>query len=370
VNVPFANLTQLHATLQPGLSEAMMQVVQAGYFVGGAAVQQFETAFAHAIGVRHAVGTGNGTDALVLILKALNLQPTDEVIVPAFGCMPTAEAVTLAGGRVIFADVHPAWFTLDITDVERKITAHTKAVIIVHLFGQGTPLEPFHQLCAKYGLSLIEDCAQAHLTRIGDRYAGSHGVAAAFSFYPTKNLGALGDGGCVVTNNEVLATTIRRLGNHGALQRNDHLIEGMNSRLDTLQAALLMLKLKYLQSWNAERRLIAQKYRQLLQGVPGLLLPDEAPGTEHSYHLYTVRCAQRDELKIFLAGQGIETLIHYPYVIPSLPPYVHQHGHLPFPVATDISLQILSLPLYPGLTDAQIQWVARWVRDFFEGAGR
>jgi dTDP-4-amino-4,6-dideoxygalactose transaminase len=365
--IPYIDLQR---QLSPRLREVIDEVLNQGQYVGGEAVHQFEEAFARKLGVKYCIGTGSGTDALFLILKALNLPPGSEVITPAWSCMPSAETITLAGYRPVFCDVDNTYMVVWPEEVEKKITPRTRAVVAVHLYGQAAPVEALRDLCAAQNIYLIEDCAQAHLSYEKDKPAGTFGVAAAFSFYPTKNLGALGDGGCVVTEDETLALHIRKLANHGSLppRQYDYEMEGLNSRLDTLQAAVLNFRLCMLEERNARRRKIALRYREVLSGIPELELPEERPGTHHSWHIYCLRTTQRDALRAYLKDRGIETLVHYPVALP-LTPAFERYGHTPadFPVAASLPGKVLSLPVFPELTDDEIERVAQAVSDFFQG---
>lgn len=348
------------------MDAALKSVFQASHFIGGEFVKKFETEFAQAYHQKHCIGTGNGTDALFIILKALGVGPGDEVITPAFSCIASAETISLTGATVVFADVETDTYTLDIRDVQRKITSNTKAVIAVHLYGQAAAATELKKICDQQKIWLIEDCAQAHLTEENKKLAGTFGIAAAFSFYPTKNLGAYGDAGCVLTSDDRLAEKMRRLGNHGALQKDDHTLEGSNSRLDALQAAVLSVKLKYLPAWNAKRIQHAERYTSHLSDVTGIQTPLVRTGTHHTFHIYAIRTQQRNELKEFLASHGIETMIHYPKGLPFTSAYTFLH-HSPtdFPVTAQLQDQLLSLPVYPELTEDSITYIAEKIRLFF-----
>jgi dTDP-4-amino-4,6-dideoxygalactose transaminase len=313
--------------------------------------------------VRHCIATGNGTDSLFLCLKALGITAGDEVITPAFSWISSAEVITMCGASPVFADID-ATYTIDPAEVSKKITPKTKAVVAVHLYGQMCHMKELTALCKKHKLFLVEDCAQAHLSNEGGRYAGTFSDAAAFSFYPTKNLGAYGDAGCVVTANEVLAERIRRLSNHGALVKDDHTMEGMNSRMDTLQAAVLLSKLPHLARWNDQRRQYASQYQSRLVAMPDIVAPHERPNTCHTFHLFAIRAKRRDALKSFLEEKGIQTLIHYPRALTNLPPYKNQSCR--FPVAEQIEAEILSLPLYPELSTESVDYVCDQVIAFYK----
>jgi dTDP-4-amino-4,6-dideoxygalactose transaminase len=366
VKIPFNNLKLQYESIKDEVNRALADVFQGGQFIGGDPVRNFESAFSNLLHVNHCIGTGNGTDSLFIILKSLQIGPGDEVITPAFGCIPSSEVISLACAKPVFAEVDPIYYTLDPEDVQRKITSRTKAIIAVHLYGQAAPVDQLKKICEDQNIILIEDCAQAHLTDLAGKPAGTWGIASAFSFYPTKNLGAYGDAGCIVTQNALLAETMRRFANHGALQKEDHQFEGTNSRLDTLQAAILSIKLNYLKQWNEQRRVLARHYQETLKSIDSLVLPRERPESTHTFHLFGIRTPYRDSLKKYLAAQGIETLIHYPKGLPYTDAYAQYHAKPEdFPVTYELQNQILSLPLYPGLSNDQIQFIAESIRRYF-----
>ena len=366
--IPFVDLRLQYESIQPEIDQAVKEVFTKAQFISGELVKKFEHEFSTVLGVKHCIGTGNGTDSLFLILKALGIGPGDEVITPAFSCIPSAECVTLTGATVVFADVDDQYYTLDPADVERKITSKTKAVIAVHLYGQAAPLTQLQSLCNQHKIYLIEDCAQAHLTKENNKLAGTVGVASAFSFYPTKNLGAYGDAGCITTQDDQLAEKLRRLANHGALKKDDHHIEGTNSRLDTLQAAILSVKLKHLHLWNQQREEIAKLYSSLMNSNPNITVPPVRKDSVHTVHIYAIRTKKRDALKQHLTEQGVETLIHYPQGLPYTRAYQYKsHLAKDFPVTAALQNEVLSLPVYPGLTNAQVTLVAENIKNYFLG---
>jgi dTDP-4-amino-4,6-dideoxygalactose transaminase len=302
-----------------------------------------------------------------MALKALGIGPGDEVITPAFSWISSAETITLCNAKPVFADVHPETYTLDPDLIEPLITKRTRAVIAVHLYGQAAHISRIRKICKKWGLYLIEDCAQAHLTEENGKIAGTFGDAGAFSFYPTKNLGAYGDAGCVVTHRTTLARHMRRLGNHGALQKDDHLIEGFNSRMDVIQAAFLSAKLPYLGQWNTLRRAHAALYTRLLSGIDQVIPPAERPGTTHTFHLYVIRAKKRDQLKTYLETQGIQAIIHYPRALPNTKAYAHlKLDNTSISVSRTLEKEVLSLPIYPELSDRKIRYVTRNIEDFYK----
>jgi dTDP-4-amino-4,6-dideoxygalactose transaminase len=335
----------------PDVREAIDRVIARGWFVLGPEVDAFESEFAAAMGAAHAVGVGTGTDAIALILRALNIGPGDEVVTTPLSAAYTALAIMMAGARPVFADIDPSRLTLDPEQAARAITPLTRAILPVHLYGQPADMSALERLAARHNLALVEDCCQAHLATAGGRPVGTIGVAGAFSFYPTKNLGAMGDGGAVVTNDRSLAERIRRLRNGGQRDRYRHDEFGVNSRLDEMQAAILRARLPRLPEWTARRRAIAAAYRSALAGGPVEVPPEHDPG--HVYHLFVVRAAGRAELQSHLMSSGIETFVHYPVPIPRQPAMAGVDAH-DCPVATRVCDDVLSLPLHPGLTDAEV----------------
>jgi len=366
ITVPFVDLKLQYLSIKAELDAVLHSTLDDCYFVGGARVNTFESQFAKQLGVKHVIGVGNGTDALYIILKMLGLKQGDEVITPALSWISTSETISQTGATPVFADIDADSYTINPIEVEKKISPRTKAVLAVHLYGNAAHITTLKALCEKHSLHLIEDCAQAHFTNENNRLAGTFGIASAFSFYPTKNLGAYGDAGAIVTNNEALAIHMRRYANHGALKKDDHEMEGVNSRLDTLQAAILSVKLKHILSWTSKRIANAMKYHQLLKNIPEVRLPETRTSTTHTFHLYVIRTDRRNELKAYLDRNGIETSIHYPQALPNLTAYNHLgHKSTDFPVASAYQNQILSLPIYPELTDAQIEYVCNTIQRFF-----
>lgn len=363
--MPFADLAAQHAALRPELDAAMQRVIQKSAFIRGEEVDLFEKEFARAFGVRHCISCANGTDALYIALRALGIGPGDEVIVPAHTWISTAETVTQAGGQVVFADTLEGQFVLDPADVTRKISPRTKGIMVVHLYGLPAPMTELEKLAKKHGLWIIEDCAQAHLAEYEGRKVGTFGKIATFSFYPGKNLGAMGDAGAIVTQDDKLAEWMTLYARHGG--KGDHLIEGINSRLDGLQAAILRVKLPHLENWTRRRIEAAQRYDELLQGIPGLRIPDRPRDRRHVYHLYAILADRRDELQAFLKQRGIETVVNYRKALPFLPAY-SRLGHRPadFPVAHRSQEATLSLPLFPEITETQQKTVQMALAGFYQ----
>lgn len=370
MQVPFVDLSAQYKAHRTDFDNAIAGVIRSNAFVGGRPVQEFERSFAEAYGVRHCVACGNGTDAIYIVLRMLGIGPGDEVITTAASWISTSETISQAGATPVFVDVDEH-FLIDVDLLEKAITARTRAVIPVHLYGQAAPMERIAALCAARGLLLIEDCAQAHFAEWRGRRVGTFGAAGTFSFYPGKNLGAWGDAGAIITNDDGLARKSRMYANHGALVKHQHEMEGINSRMDGLQAALLTAKLRFIESWTSARQRVAATYDRLLAGVGDLELPAVRPGATHVYHLYVIRTAQRDALKAFLADRGIETAVHYPTALPLLPAY-RRFGILPasIPRAAGNQQRILSLPIYPELRGDMIEYVTDSIRAFFGRAGR
>ncbi len=366
--IPVFDLTRQYAGLKEEIDAAIGRVLARGRFILGEEVATFEEEFAAACGVACAVGVASGTDALHLALRACGIGPGDEVITVSHTAVATVAAIELAGARPVLVDVDPRRYTMDPARVEERITPRTRAILPVHLYGCPADLAPLLEMARRYGLLLIEDCAQAHGARYRGRPVGSWGEIAAFSFYPTKNLGAFGDGGAVVTNDPALAERVRLLREYGWARRYISHLRGTNSRLDELQAAVLRVKLRYLESWNARRREIAALYRELLsEGVArwGLVLPEEPPDARHVYHLYVVRHPRRDALQAFLSERGIGTLIHYPVPVHLQPAYADLgHGEGSLPVTETLAREVLSLPMYPELTDGEVRAVAGGILQF------
>ncbi len=362
MKIPFVDLKAQYRAIKPEIDAAIAEVIEATAFVGGPAVAEFEQAFAAFIGAGHCVGVGNGTDAIELALRALSIGPGDEVITVANSFIATSEAITLAGAKVVFVDCDPATANIDTGRLAAAVTSRTKAIVPVHLYGRPADMAAIMDVARTHGLKVVEDCAQAHGATLDGRKVGTFGDAGCFSFYPGKNLGAYGDGGAVVTDDEALAGRVRKWANHGRLSKYDHEFEGVNSRLDGLQAAVLAVKLRHLDSWTEGRRRAARLYAEGLAGS-GLDLPGDPAGGTHVYHLYVVRVAERERIQAALTEAGITTGVHYPMALPNLTAYRHL-GHRPqdFPVASDHQDRVLSLPMFAEITAEQVEWVCRRLR--------
>ncbi len=364
-SVPFVDLTLIHDPLKPEIQAAIQAVIDQGDFVLGHALTDFEIAFANACGVQYGVGVACGTDAIALGLQACGIQPGDEVLVPANTFIATLIGVLHAGATPVLVDCDPHTALIDLNQADKAVTKKTKAIIPVHLYGQMVSPHQLFAFAKAHDLIIFEDAAQAHLAERESYGAGSIGLAAAFSFYPSKNLGAFGDGGMVVTQNETVAANLRSLRNYGAPQKYVHTERGTNSRLDTLQSAILKVKLPHLEQWNRDRNFAAEKYDAsvLLMREKGIIPIENQSAEGHVYHLYVIRVTEdcaitRDILKDQLSEQGIQVGIHYPIPCHLQPAYQnlgYKEGD--FPQAEKLSQQILSLPMYPGLTTHQINQV-------------
>lgn len=367
MTVPFLDLQRQYKNHRDELDAAMRQVIENTSFIGGIQVTGFEQAFANALGVKRCIGVSNGTDAIYIALKMLGIGPGDEVIVPCNSWIATSETVSQTGAKVVFADVEAEHFTIDPADIERKINTRTKAIIPVHLHGNVADMDAITSICLRHKLLLVEDCAQAHFAQHNGRSVGTFGHAATFSFYPGKNLGAYGDGGAVVTNDDALAEKMLRFARHGALNKYDHTIEGINSRLDAIQAAVLNVKLRHIQDWTESRRRNAALYGQLLRDVPQVKVPVERAGCRHVYHLFVIRCIEdRDGLMAHLQSKEIGCMLHYPVMLPLLQAYRHlSHASSDFPAAFAHQQQILSLPMFPELREDEIRAVCNAIREFY-----
>jgi dTDP-3-amino-3,4,6-trideoxy-alpha-D-glucose transaminase len=340
---------------------AVDRVLSRGWFVLGPEVEAFESEFAEAMGARHAVGVGTGTDALALIFRALGIGAGDEVITAPLSAAYSALAVMMAGARPVFADVDAARLTIDPAQIERALGPRARAIMPVHLYGQPADMAAIERIAARHDLAIVEDCCQAHLATAAGRPVGTIGIAGAFSFYPTKNLGALGDAGAVVTRDQAIAARVRRLRNGGQTDRYRHEEAGVNSRLDELQAAILRARLPLLPRWTEQRRRHAAAYRAALRAAPVAVPAELDPG--HVYHLFVVRSPARADLQAHLSARGVETLIHYPVPVPRQPALAAT-SPAECPVATRACDEVLSLPLHPALSEQQVGDVAAAVVAF------
>ena len=367
ISVPYGDLYSPYLDLQEEIDQAISETIQNSDFIRGNAVECFEADFAQLVGSKECISCANGTDALFIALKSLGVKSGDEVIVPAQSWISTSEIVTLAGAKVVFCDTRLDTFTIDPSKIEHKITDRTVGIIPVHLYGQAADMNEILDLAKRYGLWIVEDCAQAHLATYDSKHVGSFGDIATYSFYPGKNLGAMGDAGAITTQRDDLAVYMRMFARHGGLKKGDHQIEGMNSRLDGLQASILNVKLKYIDEWTNKRRKIASMYLEQLKYVPCITLPRVLNGRTHSWHLFTIKSQQRERLIHGLQQAGISTLINYPTPLPLVPAYSYL-GHDPsdFPNAVKNCKELFSIPLYPEMQVEQVNYVIDVIKNLLQ----
>ncbi len=358
MNVPFVDLKAQYVSLKPQMDAAIQSVLDRAAFILGREVADFEQAFSRYVGTKYAVGVCSGTDALEMALRVCGIGPGDEVITVPNTYIATCEAISQVGATIRWAEVDERTYNMNAVGIEAAITPRTKALLPVHLYGQPADMGPIMEIARKHSLKVIEDCAQSHGAKWQGQNTGTFGDVSCYSFYPGKNLGAYGDGGAVLTNDEAIAEQVRMLRNHGQREKYVHLIEGYCHRLDNLQAAVLGIKLSHLDEWNAARRAHAEMYDELLTGVPGIVTPYVDPGVEHVYHLYVIQVPNRDKVQAALKEARVETGIHYPIPLHEQPAYA-RFGHKPgdYPISHDLGPKILSLPMYPELTEEQIHYV-------------
>ncbi|OGL19434.1 MAG: hypothetical protein A3F92_05080 [Candidatus Rokubacteria bacterium RIFCSPLOWO2_12_FULL_71_22] len=364
--IPLVDLTRQHAAIREELLRAMASVLDSGQFILGAQGRALEGELAALSGVRHGIGVASGTDALRLALAAVGIGPGDEVLTPAFSFVASASTIAMLGATPVFVDIEPETFTLDVAAAERAVTPRTRAIVAVHLYGHPAAMDRVAALARAHRLAVIEDAAQAVGAVWAGRPVGAWGDAACISFYPTKNLGACGDGGMIVTDRDDVAERVRRLRHHGDAGRYRHVELGYCSRLDELQAAVLRVKLGRLAAWTEARRRIAVRYAELLRGLP-LVLPVERDDARHVYHLFSVRHAQRDAFVKALADLGVGTAVHYPLPVPGQPLF-GDGGERRFPEAWRAAREVCSLPCFAELTDAELEQVAAAARQACERA--
>ncbi len=364
--IDFLDLKTQYLSMHNEMDKAIDNIISNTAFIGGKSLTDFNENFAKYIGTKYAIGVGNGTDALIISLKALGLKPGDEVLVPANSFIATSEAVTNAGGKVVFVDCHPDLYTVDVEKIEEKITAKTKVIIPVHLYGQAADMDPIMEIAKKHDLKILEDCAQAHGAKYKNQNVGTFGDLASFSFYPGKNLGAYGDGGAIVTNDDSLFRLCKMFANHGRIEKYNHEFEGVNSRLDGLQAAVLNVKLQHISDWNKNRRRVAELYNKYLADVEEIVLPKILSDVVPVYHLFVIRTDKRNELKNYLKENNISAGIHYPIGLPFLKAYDYLESKpQDFPVTYEYQNKLLSLPIYPEMTEEMVKFVSEKIRNFF-----
>ena len=366
--IPFVDLKAQYDSIKDEIDNAIQNVLNTTSFIMGEELKKFEVEFARFCNAKYAIGVANGSDALILALRACGIGKGDEVITVPHTFISTTEAISNVGGKVVFVDIDPKTYTIDITKIEEKINERTKAIIPVHLYGQPADMDLIMKLAKKYNLKVIEDAAQAHGAEYKGEKVGSSGDVGCFSFYPGKNLGAYGDAGMVVTNNEEIVEKVKLLRNHGRITKKyEHDIEGYSSRLDNLQAAILRVKLRHLNKWNESRRGNAGRYNELLSNINGIITPYEADYAKHVYHLYVIRAEKgRDRLRKELKSKGVATGIHYPIPLHLQPAYNYLgYKRGDFPVTEKASQEILSFPMFAELTNEQIEGIVKLIKNHY-----
>ena len=365
IKIPFLDLKLQHEKLTKEINQEIQICIENSAFIRSKSITDFENNFSKLTERKHCISCANGTDALFMAMKSLNVKTGDEIITTAISWISTSETITQAGGNVVFADICKDTYCVDPKIIESLITDKTVGIIPVHLYGQPCDMERIVEIANKFNLWIIEDCAQSHLASIDKKLVGSFGDLATYSFYPSKNLGAMGDAGCITTNSEKLATWLNSYSQHG--RKNIHEIEGVNSRMDGLQASILNIKINYLKEWTKKRIQIAKFYLENLSGVGDLQLPVEIKNNKHVYHLFTLQSAYRDELKNYLSEKGIATTINYPIALPFLPCYTRLNCSIEsFPNAIKVCNSILQIPLYPELTQDNQNYIVNSIKEFFQ----
>lgn len=361
-NIPFVDLKLQYKNIKKDIDQAIKKVLTNTSFVGGPDIEKFAASLSHLMGTKHALPVANGTDAIYIALKMLGIGEGDEVITTAHSWISTSETISQAGAKPIFVDTDK-FFCIDHSKIESKITSATKAIIPVHLYGNSCNMTEIKKIAKRYNLFIIEDCAQAILTKWKGRLVGTFGNAGTISFFPGKNLGAYGDAGGVITNNSSLYKNMKMFANHGGLVKHQHKIEGINSRMDGLQAAILRVKIKHIEQWIIQRRIAAEMYFHHLKDINELQLPEIDKNAFHTFHLFVVMTKDRDRLSSFLNTKNVSTGIHYPKPLPALECYKSHNLDLDeFPLAVSNAKDILSLPIFPEITEAQVKYVASQIK--------
>ena len=361
--IPFIDLRREYQEIKNEIYQAIQRVLESGWFILGEELKRFEEEFAEYIGVKYGIGVNSGSDALYLAIKVLGIGRGDEVITVSHTFISTVDAIVRNGAKPVFVDIDPGTYTIDVSKIEEKITERTKAIIPVHLYGHPADMDPIMEIAEKYGLYVIEDACQAHGAEYKGRKVGSIGHIGCFSFYPVKNLGAYGDAGMVVTNNEELAEKLRTIRNYGSSKKYHHDFVGVNSRLDEIQAAVLRVKLRHLDEWNEKRRKIAKLYNELLENTE-IITPIEKEWAKHVYHLYVIRHKERDKLQKYLKENGIKTQIHYPVPVHKQRAYLDLGINEYLLITERICNEILSLPMYPWFEEGEIEYISEIIRKF------
>jgi dTDP-4-amino-4,6-dideoxygalactose transaminase len=366
MKVPFVDLKEQYNSIKTEIDNAISTVISETSFIGGKHVEEFEKNFANLYGAKHCISLANGTDSLYILMKMLGIGQGDEVITTAYSWISSSETISQTGAKPVFVDIDE-YFTIDVAKLEAHITPKTKAIIPVHIHGQMCNMDVIMEIANRHDIPVIEDCAQSHFSEFKGKRAGLTGIAGSFSFYPGKNLGAYGDAGCIITNDDALALKTRMYARHGALKKHQHEMEGINSRLDGLQAAILNAKLPHILKWTDSRISNAASYDEALKDVSQIEIPKVRDNVKHSYHLYVIKTERRDELAKFLNENGIDTAIHYPIALHNMNAYKYlNYTREDFPIASFNEDKILSLPMFPELSTAQIEYVASSIKDFFK----
>jgi dTDP-4-amino-4,6-dideoxygalactose transaminase len=369
MNVPLADLKAQYQTIKPEIDAAIQNVIENTQFILGKAVADFEQAFAQAHQTKHCIAVGSGTDALHAALWALGIGKGDAVVTTPFTFIATVEAISLTGAQPLFVDIEPKTYTMDPNKLEELMKTpqgkSVRAILPIHLYGQPAAMDEIQMIASKYNLYIIEDAAQSHLAKFGGKFVGNFGAAACFSFYPGKNLGAYGEAGGIITNDDALAKKMRQLRDHGQSEKYKHEFWGHNYRMDGIQGAVLGVKLKYLNQWTSKRREIAAKYKQQFDGIPNLVVPFESPKAFHVYHQFVLRTNKRSAFQQYLTEKGIANALHYPIPIHFQEAYLHL-GYKPgdFPVSEACAEECISIPAHPEMTEDQIEYVIENVRNF------
>jgi dTDP-4-amino-4,6-dideoxygalactose transaminase len=367
-NIPFADIKRQYLSISNEINYAIKEVLEDADFIRGKYVERFENKLSEMYNINHCIGVANGTDAIYLALRALGIGPGDEVITVCNSWISTSEVIGQIGAEVRFVDIELDNFNIDVNSIESKINKKTKAIIPVHLYGQAVKnFDLLIKIAKKHSLFVIEDCAQAIFAEYNNQYVGTFGDIATISFYPGKNLGAYGDAGAVITNNEKLAKKVRMIANHGQKIKHKHIYEGINSRMDGIQGNILYIKLNYILSWTKRRQEIAKIYEKLLSDLPNIATPQIDKNCNHVFHLYVILADKRNELMEFLKNHGIGTALHYPNILPMLDCYKHlNHIHKDFPNGYEASKKILSLPMFPEIEDEEINYICQKIKEFYK----
>jgi dTDP-4-amino-4,6-dideoxygalactose transaminase len=363
--IPFVDLHKQYLSIKDDIDKSIQKTLENTSFIGGNDVIQFETNFANKLKIANCISVANGTDSLYIIQKMLGIGSGDEVITSAYSWISSSETISQTGAKPVFVDIDD-YFTIDANKIEDAITSKTKALIIVHIHGQSCDMSKILDICTRRNIFLIEDCAQSHLTEYDNKYVGTFGTAASYSFYPGKNLGAYGDAGAIICESNDLALKFKMYARHGALRKHEHQIEGINSRLDGIQAGILNVKLEHLVDWTEKRRIVANEYYKFLKNDENIQLPKIRPNTKHSFHLFVIKCKKRSELMNYLKDNGIETAIHYPHSLPSLKAYEYLNlDRNKYINSIEQEDKILSLPIYPELTPEQVKYICDKINKFY-----